>query len=402
MPIRFDRNEFSGAFGDIGTDFALVTGIILAAHLDVASALIMFGLMQVLTGLMYGIPMPAQPLKAMAVLVIAQKISGSILFGAGLAIGMVMLLLSVTGAIDWLARVVPRVVIRGIQLGLGIQLALIALRDYVPAEGRAGYILAAVAFAVAVALLGNRKFPPAALIIGLGIVYACIFKIHAADLVHGFGISLPRLNVPSHSAVWQGFVLLALPQIPLSLGNSILATRQVAEDLFPAKQLTVRKIGLTYSLMNLVNPFFSGIPTCHGSGGMVGHYTFGARTGGSVLIYGSIYLILGLFFSRAFGTALYLFPLPVLGVILFIEGVNLALLVRDTASSRSALAVVLLTALMCVGLPYGYVVGLVAGTALAHLAKRNLVRLGCLPSAPIPEEAQDSVDSPRPKAGNLS
>lgn len=28
--IRFDRNELSGAFGDIGTDFALVVGMILA------------------------------------------------------------------------------------------------------------------------------------------------------------------------------------------------------------------------------------------------------------------------------------------------------------------------------------------------------------------------------------
>src|SRR5205823_12080891 len=115
-----------------------------------------------------------------------------------------------------------------------------------------------------------------------------------------------------------------LPQIPLSLGNSILATRQIGEDLFPQTRLTVRKIGLTYSLMNLVNPFFSGIPTCHGSGGMVGHYTFGARTGGSVVIYGSIYLVLGVFFSHAFSTAVYLFPLPVLGVILLFEEIGRA------------------------------------------------------------------------------
>jgi len=281
-------------------------------------------------------------------------------------------------------------VIRGIQLGLGIQLALLALRDYVPGEGRAGYVLAALSFVIIVVLLGNRRFPPALFVIILGVMYALAFKIHPSDLAHGFGFSLPQRHLPSRADIWTGFLLLALPQIPLSLGNSILATRQVAEDLFPEKPLTVRKIGLTYSLMNLINPLFSGIPTCHGSGGMVGHYTFGARTGGSVVIYGSIYLVFGLFFSRAFASAIYLFPLPVLGVILLFEGVNLALLVRDMAVSRAALAVVVLTALLCIGTgTYGYVVGLVVGTLAAHLSERKLIRL----APPL-----EATSSPRPRA----
>src|SRR5664279_3795303 len=101
--IRFDRNELAGAFGDTGTDLPLIVGVILVARLDAASALIMFGIMQVLTGLRYGIPMPVQPLKAMAALVIAQKLSGNVLFGAGLVIGAIMFVLTVTGLIEWLA-----------------------------------------------------------------------------------------------------------------------------------------------------------------------------------------------------------------------------------------------------------------------------------------------------------
>src|SRR5258708_1279735 len=100
--IRFDRNELAGAFGDIGTDLPLIVGMILAAGLDSASVLIMFGAMQIFTGLRYGIPMPVQPLKAMAALVIAQKLSGGVLFGGGLAIGVIMLVLTVTGLIEWL------------------------------------------------------------------------------------------------------------------------------------------------------------------------------------------------------------------------------------------------------------------------------------------------------------
>jgi xanthine/uracil/vitamin C permease (AzgA family) len=372
---RFDRNELSGAFGDIGTDFPLIVGMILAAHLDVASVLIMFGVMQLFTGLLYGMPMPAQPLKAMAVIVIAQKLPGNILYGAGLAIGVLMLLLTITGIIDWLARAVPKIVVRGIQLGLGLQLASFALKDYIPADGRWGYALAGAAFLLTLLLLGNRRFPPASFVIALGIIYAIVFKLSGSLPGHGFGVSLPKFNVPAWHDILTGFILLALPQIPLSLGNSILATRQVSEDLFPERAPTIKKISLTYSIMNLVNPFFSGVPTCHGSGGIAGHYAFGGRTGGSVIIYGSLYLALGLFFSRGFSTAVQLFPLPVLGVILLFEALALMRLTRDTAAKPADFAIVLLVGLICFGVPYGYVVGLVIGTAMAYLLPARLNNL---------------------------
>ena len=127
--IRFDRNELAGAFGDIGTDLPLIVGMILASGLHSASVLVMFGVMQYFTALRYGMPIPVQPLKAVAVIVITQKIAPGVLYGGGLAIGIAMLLLTVTGGITWLARVVPKAVVRGLQLGLGIQLAMLALKD---------------------------------------------------------------------------------------------------------------------------------------------------------------------------------------------------------------------------------------------------------------------------------
>jgi hypothetical protein len=372
--VRFDRNEFSGAFGDIGTDFPLIVAMILAAGLHIPSVLIMFGVMQIFTGLLYGMPMPAQPLKAMAVIVIAQKLSGSILYGAGLAIGVVMLLLTLTGTIDWLARAVPKVVVRGIQFGLGLQLSYLALHDYVPHDGRWGYVLAGGAFVLTILLLGNRKFPPALLVIAIGIAYGLIFKFGGVALAnHGFGVHLPNFHIPLWSDILTGFVLLTIPQIPLSLGNSILATRQIAEDLFPEKHVTVNKISTTYSVMNLVNPFFGGIPTCHGSGGIAGHHTFGGRTGGSVIIYGSIYLTLGLFFSAGFSKAINLFPYPILGVILLFEAVALMRLVRDTMAVPGEFGIVILVGLICLAVPvWGYVVGLVVGTAIYYLLPERL------------------------------
>jgi MFS superfamily sulfate permease-like transporter len=369
---RFDRNEFSGAFGDIGTDFPLIVGMILAAGLHVPSVLIMFGVMQIFTGLLYGMPMPAQPLKAMAVIVIAQKLSGNILYGGGLAIGVLMLALTLTHLVDWLARAVPKTVVRGIQFGLGLQLSYLALKDYIPADGKMGYALAAAAFLLTILLIGNRRFPPALFVIALGIVYALAFKFGGSIPGHGFGVHIPQFHVPAWHDVLAGLVLLALPQLPLSLGNSILATRQVAEDLFPERKVTVNKISKTYSTMNIVNPFFGGIPTCHGSGGIAGHYAFGGRTGGSVIIYGTLYLVMGLFFSGGFAKAVKLFPLPILGVILLFEALALMRLVRDTMASSGEFAIVLLVGLICFGVPYGYVVGLVVGTALAYLLPDRL------------------------------
>lgn len=373
--VRLDRNELSGAFGDIGTDFPLLVGMILAAKLDAASVLTVFGAMQLLTGLLYGLPMPAQPLKAMAVLVIAGKASADVLYGGGLAIGILMLFLAATGLIDWLAKFIPKSVVRGIQFGLGLQLAILALTDYVPSDGRPGFVLALVAFLLTLLLLGNRRFPPAPFIILLGMAYAFAFRLDVSTLAQGVAWHLPQVHRPAWPDVLTGLFVLALPQLPLSLGNSILATGQIVQDLFPKRPVTVRKISFTYSLMNLINPFFGGVPTCHGSGGMAGHYAFGGRTGGSIVIYGSIYLTLGLFFSQSFQSVIQLFPKPVLGVILAFEGLMLIRLIRDMAGSVADFTVVALVGLMCVGLPYGYVLGLVAGTAVAYLLNRRMTHL---------------------------
>ena len=375
-PLRFDRNELAGAFGDLGTDLPLLIGVIAASGVDSAGVLILFGLMQVFSGLWYRMPMPVQPLKAFAALVIAQKIPGRVIFGGGLAIGVSMFFLSVTGLIDALARLVPKAVVRGIQFGLALQLATLALKEYVPADGLPGYALAAGAFALIVVLLGNRRWPAALLVIGLGVAYALAFKLDLATAQRAVGLHLPTWHVPAPADILTGALLLALPQIPLSLGNSVLATRQIAADYFPERRLTVRQISFTYALMNLAVPFLGGFPVCHGSGGMVGHYAFGARTGGSVVLYGGLFLALGLFFSQGFQQVVQIFPLPILGVLLLFEALTLATLLRDVSGSRAELLVALLVGLLCAGLPYGYLVGLVVGTAVHYAMRRGWVGLG--------------------------
>jgi hypothetical protein len=377
--IQFNRQEFSGAFGDIGTDFPLIIAMIVAAGLHTPSVLIVFGIMQIFTGVVYKMPMPVQPLKAMATLVISQKIAGTLLMGAGLAIGLVMLALSLTGILEKLTKFVPKPVIRGIQLGLGITLCLLSFKEYISSDGVMGYLLAFIAFIVILLLLDNKKYPASLIILGLGFVFAFIFKVDFNALYHSVGISFPKMNFPTLDHISKGFVLLALPQIPLSLGNSIMATKQVTKDFFPErKDLTVRKIGITYSIMNLTVPFFSGIPCCHGAGGMVGHYAFGGRTGGSVLIYGIFYILLGVFFGNNFGEIIKVFPLPILGIILLFEGVSLMLLMKDIMEDKRDFVIAALVGVIAFGMPYGFFISMVIGTALYYssLQLKTLKNLG--------------------------
>ena len=376
--LRFDRHELAGAFGDIGTDLPLLIALIATCGLDAASVCIVFGLLQIATGVLYGIPMPVQPLKAMAAIMLAQRLSPGTLAGGGLVIGVAMLVLAVTGLLDWLARVVPKEVVRGIQLGLGITLATLALKEYASADGLIGFLLAAVCVVLLLVLPGQRKVPAPLVVMGLGVLYASVLHLDRAVLAGAIGFRLPIFHAPTRTDLLQGALLLALPQIPLSLGNSVIATSQTTRDLFPDRPVPVRQIGITYGLMNLLAPWFGGVPVCHGCGGLVGFHGFGARTGGAPVFYGALYLLLGLFFAPGFARIVHVFPMPVLGVVLLFEAVALMALVRDVAAEKRTLWVALVVAAVVVGVPYGYLVGLVAGTLIAWAMRRGWVKLPAL------------------------
>ena len=371
--IKINRNELSGAFGDIGTDLPLIIGMLLATNLEISNTLIVYGILQIITSLVYGMPMPVQPLKAVALIVITQKISSDIIWGADIAIGVIMLILTLTGLVSWLNRVIPKTVVRGIQLGLGLQLCLLSVKDYIPADKTTGYIFAFIAFIIGLILIGNRKYPPAIFILLLGVIYMFFFHF---NIIPDLRFSVPRILIPhlTWQSIISGLIILAIPQIPLSLGNSIFATHQIAHDLFPEKKITVKKIALTYSLMNLISPLLGGIPVCHGSGGIAGHYTFGGRTGGSTLIYGLFYLILGLFFSGNSVETLMIFPKPILGTILLFEGFAMILLVKDIIVDRSMFLIAIIVAICAVGLPNGYLIGMVFGTFIYYFNNKFFLK----------------------------
>jgi hypothetical protein len=369
--LQFNRNEFAGAFGDIGTDLPLIVAIILATGLPTAGVLIVFGLAQIASGLYYRMPMAVQPLKAMATIVIAQQVGGPVLLGGGLAIGAIMLVLSATGLLSKLAKLVAKYVVRAIQFGLGLKLSVLALFKYIPSMGETGYFLALGALLLGIVLIKNKTFPAALAMIGFGVAASFWRGFEPGVFIDSFEVHLPHWQAFGVTEIIQGFVLLALPQIPLSLGNSIIATHQVAADLFPDREPpSIQRIGFSYAVMNLIAPLFGGIPCCHGSGGMAGHYTFGGRTGGSVIIYGSMFALLGLFFSNGLSEIIELFPLPILGVILLFEGGVMMRFISDQFKVKREFIAALLLGLIAAFAPYGFVIALIGGIGFDLLSAR--------------------------------
>ncbi|SDS19767.1 putative sulfate/molybdate transporter [Opitutus sp. GAS368] len=363
LNLQFNRRELAGAFGDIGTSLPIIVAMLLASNLNGAGVLVAFGLAQIATGLLYGLPMPVQPLKAMAVVVIAGQAPGGLLQLAGLMIGVLMLGLSASGALDWLNRVIPLCVVRGVQAGLGLSLARTAT-GLVAREGGAWGWIAAIAALVVLGLMRKHpRLPGALLVVGATLVWAAVYRVDWGAVGSGLGVVVPR-PAPWPWDRWAAaLTLLVLPQLPLSLSNSLFATQQTVRDLFPGRAFTLRTIGLTYAGLNLLAPWLGGIPVCHGCGGLAGYYALGARTGGAVVIYGALWVVTGLFASGAFVTLAHAFPPAILGAVLLFEAAVLVLLLRDQRTAPAGLALAAVVALLCCFAPQGYLTGLVVGVA---------------------------------------
>lgn len=377
VALRFDRHELAGAFGDLGTDLPLLVGVVIATGMDATTAFIVFGVLQIASGVWYRLPMPVQPLKAMAAIAIATSLAPTMLAAGGIIVGVTMLLLSASGSLDWIARTVPKAVVRGIQVGLGLQLGLLALTRFIPGDGVRGWLVACAALLVIALLRRNGHIPASLVVLCLGFVVAA--ATWPGEMPLPLGVQLPTLPArwPTGSEFARAALLLALPQLALSLGNSVLATRQVVRDLFPERQpLTVRRIGTTYGLMNLMAAPLGGLPVCHGSGGVAGHHAFGARTGGSVVIYGLFLIGAGLLLVGSPAAFQRLFPGPILGALLLVEAVAVLVLVRDQVSQHFAFALAVACGVVAAFVPYGYAIALVVGTLVWALYRRGLAKSG--------------------------
>jgi MFS superfamily sulfate permease-like transporter len=341
----YNRMEFAGAFGDLGTLIPFVVGYITLNKMDPLGVLVAFGIFKIFAGLYFRTPVPIQPMKAIGGMAIAHAgtITHGMIWASGIFTGIFWLLMGLTGAITWIEKITTKPVVRGIMLGLGLSFIVEGLRMM-----REEPLFAIGGVIIILFLLANKRFPAMLALLGFGIALSILQKPELLKELSQISIRFrfPELTFArmSWSDLLAGFIILGLPQAPLTLGNAIIGTVAENNQHFPDRKVTAKTISIDHGVMNLLSPFIGGVPLCHGAGGMAGHIRFGARTGGALVILGIIVLSTGLFLSDSVTLLLQVFPRSILGVILFFAGVELALVVRDVRLKRENLFVLLVTA----------------------------------------------------------
>lgn len=373
---RYDRMEWAGALGDLGTLIPFVAAYIGVLKLDPFGVLFAFGLSMLACGLYYKTPVPVQPMKAIGAVAAIQAVQTAMVtpgavYIAAFVTGAIWLALGLSGLISRVARLVPPSVVIGIMLGLGFGFMLQGVKmmqtDWpIAVAGAFGTLL----------LMGNRKLPAMFVLLAFGAVAGAIQHPELLTRLTGtpLGFTTPTFALTDigWNEVFVGTVLLALPQIPLTLGNAIIAIKEENNRLFPQHPVTETRVAVSTGIMNLFSSTVGGIPMCHGAGGMAGHVAFGAKTGGSVVILGGILLALAMFLSNSVEVLFQLIPLAVLGVILFITGLYLAIGSSILPAGRGDRLVVLACAALCM---WNVAAGFVVGIALHHLNLRGWLKM---------------------------
>ncbi|XP_058111418.1 molybdate transporter 1 [Magnolia sinica] len=413
--LRSKWAELNGAMGDLGTYIPIIMALTLAKDLNLGITLIFTGIYNIITGMIYGVPMPVQPMKAIAAVAISHGPDFGVpeIMAAGICTGGTLLVLGVTGLMEFAYKLIPLPVVRGVQLSQGLSFALTAVK-YVRnvqnfSKGKAsgenrrwlgldGLILALVCacFIVIVSGAGEETdeaddemdggdgvlcgestdkrgrfwrffmyLPSAMIVFLLGVVLAIIRRPSVVKEIEFGPSNVNVVRISAHS--WkEGFLKGAIPQIPLSVLNSVIAVCKLSSDLFPGKDFSVTSVSVSVGLMNLVGCWFGAMPCCHGAGGLAGQYKFGGRSGGCVAILGTAKLALGIVLGSSIVRILMQFPVGLLGVLLLFAGIELAMASKDMNSKAESFVMLVCTAVSLVGssAALGFVCGIVVHVLL--------------------------------------
>ncbi|XVF47942.1 hypothetical protein PTKIN_Ptkin03bG0150100 [Pterospermum kingtungense] len=406
--------ELNGAMGDLGTYIPIVLALTLAKDLNLGTTLIFTGIYNFVTGAIYGVPMPVQPMKSIAAVAISEGSDFNIpeIMAAGICTGAILLVLGVTGLMQLAYKLIPLSVVRGIQLSQGLSFAMSAVKyirkvqDFSNSKSKGnrhwlgldGLVLAIVCACFIIVVNGageetsereanveeernmRRKrikkimatIPSAFIIFLLGVVLAFIRRPKVLNDIKFGPSSMKVVHIISHA--WkEGFIKGTIPQLPLSILNSVIAVCKLSSDLFPGREFSATSLSVTVGLMNLVGCWFGAMPCCHGAGGLAGQYKFGGRSGACVAILGAAKMILGLVLGTSLVTILHQFPVGLLGVLLLFAGIELAMTCRDMNTKEESFVMLICTAVSLVG--SSAALGFVCGMVVHVLLKlRNLCR----------------------------
>jgi SulP family sulfate permease len=377
-PFVFSLSELSGALADLGVMLPLILALISLNGMDATAVFVGIGVAYVLVAFVYRLPIPVQPLKSVSALALALGLAPVIIVTGAIWNAVTFLSMGFARIDRWVQKAFPKPVVRGIQLGLSWLLLKSAWKLISqPANPWEGGLS-----------ISNQTIAWIWILIGGAAIFLLAFSVWKRDfaalgvVVFGVGISTFHLGlqplslqltvpkflplIPTWDQLWQGLILLAIPQIPLSLGNSIYATADAARTYFGdnANHVTERKLMFTMGAIDGMTSLIGGMPLCHGCGGLTAHYRLGARTGGAPLMLGGIFLILGLLGGQASMQIFSLIPFPVLGVLLAYVGLQHMLLARDLSGLRDWLTALLVLVLAMTTSNLG--IGFLSGAGFYH------------------------------------
>jgi sulfate permease, SulP family len=331
--FRFDRAELAGAVGDLGVLVPIAVALIVKNGLTPTAVLLPAGVLYVVAGLVYRLPVPVQPLKAFGAIAIAHGFGADDIAAGALLMGAIFLTLGASGLLDWVAKVFPHAIIRGIQLSVGLLFCELAWKlvsappkSFIDHRHSVWWLGIVTVVVIAAALLLRRhQITLAFLVIA---VTAMVLSFHSSFHFGPSAVHTPHLSWAAFSAA---AVALVLPQFPLSFANSCLATADTARTYFgdAARRVRPGRLATTLGLANLFAGAISGMPVCHGAGGMTAHRSFGARSGGAPIMLGSTLIALALAMGATLTAALSGFPVPILAGLLTVAGLLHITLLKD-------------------------------------------------------------------------
>ena len=357
--MKFSLSELAGAFGDFGTIIPLIVAVALVTTMNIGAMLLFFGIWYLITGYYYGLPIPIEPMKAIAVIVIAERLGAGEIAAAGLILGVLFLLMSYGPLLLWLESAIPVAVVRGIQLGLALLLIRTSTGFIISDPLFSATGIAVVLVFLVITLYRDRIPDLSALIIIMAGVAAGI-------VINGLPqmqmLTFPALVIPSPADYVNAIYALVPAQALLTVINAILATALLAKDLFkrevPAPHLS-RSIGI----MNLISVPLGGFPMCHGAGGLAGQYRYGARTGAANIFAGLIFIAIALFFASA--DILTLIPVGFFGALLLFVAIEMG---KHSLKTESLPVTILIGVLALVS---SMTVAFLIGIAAAYLIHKS-------------------------------
>lgn len=391
MKLRFNRMEWAGSVGDLGALLPLAFGMIMINGLSATGLFLTVGLFYIVGGMYYRIPIAVQPMKVVSAYAIAQALSPQVITASGMWIAFFLLLLGITGLVKAVAKLVPHTVIRGVQMATGVLLlskgaALIvgtspfqmlhqSVEPFLAVQSVGpvpmSVLIGSVFAVVTLVLLRSQKYPAGLVAVVVGALVGVSFGAWH-ELTHiGFGLHLPEIlpfGFPSGVDFSFALLVLVLPQMPMTMGNAVIANRDLSYEYFgdESRRVTDRALCISMGIANVFAALVGGMPVCHGAGGLAAHYQFGARTNGANLIIGSLFVVLALSMGASAVSVLHLIPMGVLGVLLFFAGAQLALTILDMQSRTDLFVVVVMLGItLTTNLAWAFGVGVCLQYALA-------------------------------------